>query len=173
MRHFANVPSLLLSLAAIGTAAVIAAPERTRAAGLDFWNVTDDEALLRAEASQRQDLEFEHEQIRERNAIGNEIARKFCDERSSFREALDAAADLAESSPEWFEKLKSHYRICLRFPEATSNGAVMARYLRVKIAQMLLSAEILGDRPRVAVLSSRLAHFDHEVAVRFPSTPAP
>lgn len=173
MRHFANMPSLLLSLAAVGTAAVLAAPDRTRAAGLDFWNVSDDEAQLRAEACQRQDLEFEHQQIRERSAIGNEIARKVCDDRISFDEAIRAVTELAETSPDWFVTLKAHYRTGVGFPAPTTDDAVMARYLRVKIEQMLRSAEILGDRPRVTVLSSRLARFDQEIELHFPAPPAP
>ena len=171
MRRFANCPSVLLTLAAIGTATALAAPERTRAAGLDFWNVADDEARLRAETGQRQDLEFEHQLIRERNAIVYEIARNFCDERLDFREAIKAMAELAESSPEWFVKLKERYRICLKFSVATSDGAALARYLRVKIESTHRTAEILGDQPRATALSARLAFFDRETGKNYPLTP--
>jgi len=172
MRRFATAPSVFLTLVAVGTATALAAPERTRAAGLDFWNASDDEAQLRAEAHQRQDLELEHQQILERCAVGNEIARNLCDDRVSFSEALDAVAELADAFPDWFAKLKTHYRTGIAFPAATADNEVMARYLRVKIEQMLRSAEILGDAPRAAVLSSRLAHFDHEVGRHFPLPPA-
>jgi hypothetical protein len=163
MHRFATVPAVLLCLATVGTAAALTAPEQTHAAGLDFWHANDEAAQLRAETEQRRDLEFEHEQLRHRNAAGQQIALSLCEDRIGAREALDAIAALAEISPDWFAQLRVHYRSSVWGTPAATDLEVKARYLRVKIEQMIRTAEISGDAPRVAFLSARLTRFDNEV----------
>jgi hypothetical protein len=163
MRRFALIPVVVLGLAAVGTSAAALAPEQVRAAGLDFWNVSADEADLRAAEDESRDLEADHERSRQRTTVVTRIVNELSEDRVHAADALEELAAVARSSPEWFATLRTHYQLMGFVTPTATDHEVLIKFLLVRVQARLNTAEHECDAALAPVISARRVRLEGEL----------
>src|SRR5262245_32455480 len=156
MRRFATVLAVVLGVAALFGGVSQAAPEWTRTAGLDFWNLSAEREQFRASAEREEDLTARHETARRRGEVAEGIAASLCDGTRTLAEAVERVKALADADPEWFAELTYNYRAAGRVAPTATDRDVAICYLFIKIDGMQYAAEQVGDVSRAAFISDRL-----------------
>ena len=84
-----------------------AAPEGTRKAGLDFWNIDEEKNRLVDAGEEARRLDAVSERLAIRIAVSERLASGLFENGVSLVEALDELMGLAQDDPEWFANLRS------------------------------------------------------------------
>jgi hypothetical protein len=163
MRRFAVIPAVLVCVATVFVSASYAAPDWTRAAGLDFWNLGNEQANLRTAAERERDLDALTDTARRRGEVLDGLAADLCDGRATLAESVEAVLALAQTDPEWFAGVGDEYRQRGFVGLTATDRDVAAQYLFVRIEGMRWTAEQLGDVSRAAAVSARVAQLADEL----------
>jgi hypothetical protein len=163
MRRFAIAPVVVLGLVGLCVGASLAAPEQARDAGLDFWNLGNEEVALKEATAAEKGLESDRERTMRRAAVGDQIATSLCEDRITFAEALESVAALVQACPDWFSQIRCLYTNSGSLPPTATDRELMIQYLRTRLKSQLLTAQNLGNKTRAAFVAARIARFDDEV----------
>jgi hypothetical protein len=123
----ASVAVLAGITVALATAHAVA-PEWSRAAGLDVWNIPAAEAERRELEDRRDDLEAVHAQLRVRVAAADHLSTQLIDGRARLADAADEVVWLNRDRDAFFRVLR------LDHPSARTERELAARYLISKVA---------------------------------------
>lgn len=169
MRSFTTALVVIACLTFGPLAMSFAAPEWTKKAGLDFWNLDEEKNHFEAVQEEAQRLDAVSERLAVRLAVSERLASGLCEDRITLDEALDELRALGQDDPNWFAGLRSSYCLYGHLPQTATDRDVLARYLRGTIEGMQPVALQLGDFSRAAFICERLVRLDEEV--RFRSAP--
>jgi hypothetical protein len=141
------------------------APAWAQANGLDFWNLGNEQALLRSEINEGRSWDNAHEQVQRRREATQHIVQRLCEGGITLNEALDATSAMAQTYPGWLASLKVSYSNGRVLPPTATDRDVLTCYLLTTIKGKLLTAEELNETSRSAFLSACLARLTKEARV--------
>ncbi|HEV3436802.1 MAG TPA: hypothetical protein VG122_05545 [Gemmata sp.] len=163
MRRPAIIPLVLICATVVFAGVTQATPEWSKAAGLDFWNLSREEAQLRAATTRREELNAQCERVLRRMEVAEHIAAALCEDRLTLSEAIEGITTLAGAAPEWFAQLRDSYHTHVVVSPTATDRDVVFRYLLLTIEMMRLSAELQGDTTRTIAISARLVQLEGEL----------
>lgn len=119
------------------------APQWAHSAGLDFWEASDDTAVLQREAQRRQDIEDQKDRLAQQIAVADSIATATIDNGMSFDAAVDQIIEVNRDRAGLLQSLRSQYI------EATTERQLWEHYLLGKVKGRLewdpsLQADVLA-----------------------------
>jgi hypothetical protein len=141
----ASVAALAGLTVALFVAAHAAAPEWSRAAGLDVWSLSAEDAMLRVEVDRRGDLEADHNLLRRRMAVADQLATQLVDGQLRLADAADEVVRVNRDRDSFFLVLSREH------PGAVTERRLAARYLIAKIED-----RFQDDPSRAAEATGRL-----------------
>ncbi len=121
------------------------APQWSRAAGLDFWEMQEAVEIQKLEHERRQVIDNSMAVLSEQIAAGESVTDALLEARVSLAEATDQAVQINRDRPGFDQALLSQYA------EETTKRARVERYLLDKI-----SGRLANDPSRLAEVLARI-----------------